>query len=203
MTCGQTAIVLLPLVRHWCRTFNILLVFAQLPRRNARQFLSCYQWSNSMSFGVFLWHATLLPDVQYSVFLSIVKTERPPFVFELLFALVKFMEFWCISEACEIALARSIAYLFGQLLRRNTRLFFLCFCFCSHVSISLCLCISCCMRHFNDGCSCSAVGIRGLLEVDLCGETSCFLKLHMSARNVSRNACHYRSNSFMSLRCEK
>ena len=55
----------------------------------------------------------------------------------------------------------------GQLLRRNARHFFLSF--GSHWSNSLFFFFLhfCCICHFNESSSCSNVGLRGLLEVDL------------------------------------
>ena len=51
--------------------------------------------------------------------------------------------------------------------------------------------------------SCNVPGLRGLLELDPCGELWCRLNPHAFTYNMSSNDCYLRCNSVMSLWCEK
>ena len=104
--------------------------------------------------------------------------------------------------ACETAPGRSMSFFFGSIAKaERPPIFFFSFALIDQIHIVFLH--FCCMRHFNECCSCSVVGLHGLPKVGLRGETSCFLKPHMFTSNASTNAYNYRHNLMMSLWCEK
>ena len=94
----------------------------------------------------------------------------------------------CVSQclkACESAPGRSISFFGGSTVKteRPPIVFYPVVARIDQIHCVCCL-YFCCMRHFNESCACRAVGLRGLLEVDLCWELWCFLKPHMFTCNA-------------------